>query len=158
MERFEEFLQERKYLLNVSPKTLVSYKCAFAAWQKRGGEPKQWVINMREAGISAISINTYICALNCYWKWAGSDWHLNYLKEEQKVLATLNGEQVRRLVAYKPKGKNQARAHIVACLILDCCLRISEALSLTRQRVDLDNLVAASQGQRLQRTAGAYIV
>jgi len=29
MERFEEFLTERKYLKNVSDKTLVYYRCAF---------------------------------------------------------------------------------------------------------------------------------
>ena len=34
MDQFAEFLKERKYLLNVSPATIVYYQCAFKAWQK----------------------------------------------------------------------------------------------------------------------------
>ena len=98
MERFEEFLNERKYLLNVSHKTLVYYRCAFKSWEVRGGEPKQWVINLRQAGLSAISVNTYICAMNAYWKWLGNGWHLDYLKEEQKILATFSAEQISRII------------------------------------------------------------
>lgn len=147
MERFEEFLEERKYLLNVSHKTLVYYNCAFQSWRKHGGEPKQWVINLRNAGISPVSVNTYICAMNAYWKWAGEDRHLNYLKEEQKILATFSAEQIHRLIHWKPVGRNQARAHIIAVAALDSGLRISELLGLTRQDVDFDNLILRVKGK-----------
>ena len=40
MERFEEFLNERKYLLNVSPKTIVYYNCAFNGWTKHAPDSK----------------------------------------------------------------------------------------------------------------------
>ena len=34
MDRFTDFLEGRKYLLNVSPKTIAYYGCAFTAWRK----------------------------------------------------------------------------------------------------------------------------
>ncbi len=73
------------------------------------GDWKTWIINLREAGLSAISINTYICAMNAYW--AGTGLKVAYLKEEQKVPDTSSPEQVRRLVTFRPSGrKPQARA------------------------------------------------
>jgi hypothetical protein len=62
MERFAEFLRKREYLLNVSPAALTYYQSAFNAWKKHGdaGDPKNWIINMRNAGISPVSCNTYI--------------------------------------------------------------------------------------------------
>jgi len=83
----------------------VYYQCAFKAWQKHGnGDPKTWIVNMRQAGISPVSCNTFICALNAYWKWAGEPHHLKYLKEEDKTLATLSAEQLQRIIRFKPKG------------------------------------------------------
>ena len=35
----------------------------------------------------------------------------SYLKEEEKILATLNADQTKRLIGSKPKGRNQTRAH-----------------------------------------------
>ncbi len=149
MDQFAEFLRERQYLLNVSPATLTYYRCAFKAWKKHSddGDPKTWVINMRKAGISPVSCNTYICALNAYWKWAGEGKHLVYLKEEQKILATFSADQVKRFINFRPKGTNQTRAHVVCCLILDTGLRISEVLGLRHQDADLDNLVLRVTGK-----------
>jgi hypothetical protein len=46
MERFEEFLRERKYLKNVSDKTLVYYRCAFRSWDVHSqGDCKAWKVN-----------------------------------------------------------------------------------------------------------------
>jgi len=72
MERFEEFLTERRYPKNVSPATIVYYS-AFRSWDQYSyGDWKTWIVNLQQAGVSAISINTYICAMNAYWKWAGT--------------------------------------------------------------------------------------
>jgi hypothetical protein len=69
---FDEFLKERQYLLGVSPKTLIYYRYAFNPWKKHAsdGTTITWIAGMKGAGISNISINTYICAMNAYWKWA----------------------------------------------------------------------------------------
>src|SRR5258708_3560059 len=59
--RSEEFLNERKYLLNVSHKTLVYYRCAFNAWEKHKGDgkPATWIKNMLETGIKPVSNGWY---------------------------------------------------------------------------------------------------
>jgi integrase/recombinase XerD len=150
MDRFAEFLKERVYLLNVSPTTVTYYQCAFKAWTRHASEskdPKQWIVNMRTAGLSAVSCNTYICAMNAYWKWAGEPHHLGYLKEEQKILATLTPAHISRLLQFRPKGRNMQRAHTLTLLLLDTGLRISEALGLAWDRVDLDNLVLRVLGK-----------
>jgi integrase/recombinase XerD len=148
MERFEEFLTERKYLRNVSDKTLVYYRSAFRSWEAHSeGDWKAWIVNLRNAGLSAISINTYICAMNAYWRWAGTGLKVAYLKEEQKVLATLTPEQIRRLASFKPKGINQIRTHTAALLILDGGYRISELLTLPFEHCDFDNLVMKVRGK-----------
>jgi integrase/recombinase XerD len=148
MERFEDFLTERRYLKNVSDKTLVYYRCAFRSWEVHSqGDWKTWVVNLRKAGLSAISINTYICAMNAYWKWLGTGLKVDYLKEEEKVIATLTPEQVRRLAAFKPKGLNQTRTHTAALLILDGGYRITELLTLAFENCDFDNLVIKVRGK-----------
>jgi hypothetical protein len=93
-QRFQDFMRERKDLLNVSDATLYWYRASFRPSEKFGsGDPKRWVVEMREHGLSPVSINTHICALNVFWKWAGEPTRLAYLKEEQTILQTLNAEQ-----------------------------------------------------------------
>jgi hypothetical protein len=42
--------------------------------------------------------------MNAYWKWAETGLKVAYLKEEEKVLATLNLDQIKRIIAFRPKG------------------------------------------------------
>jgi hypothetical protein len=44
--RFEQFLNERKYLYNVSPHTERLYKTASAKWCKHGREPLAFVAGL----------------------------------------------------------------------------------------------------------------
>jgi|ERR1035437_1781359 site-specific recombinase XerD len=148
MERFEEFLTERKYLKNVSDKTLVYYKCAFNSWEQHSqGDWKSWIVNLRQSGLSATSVNTCICAMNAYWKWVGTGLKVDYLKEEEKIVATLTPEQIRTLIAFKPKGINQTRTHTAALLILEGGYRISELLNLPFEHCDFENLVVKVRGK-----------
>ena len=60
-DHFNEFIKERIYLKGVSAATLEWYKDAFAAWDRYShGDPKQFVINMRQAGMRAVSCNSWI--------------------------------------------------------------------------------------------------
>jgi len=104
MERFEEFLNERKYLLERVPQDFSLLQLRFPVT------------------------------------------HLAYLKEEQKILATLGTAEIKRLLECRPavgarKSTNLVRAHLVALTILDTGLRISEALGLSKEDMDFDNLV-----------------
>ena len=74
MERFDDFIRERRYLRGVSPAPVGWYKDAFDAWKRySGGDPNQFVISMRQAGMQAVSSNSWICAMNAYWKWTGEN-------------------------------------------------------------------------------------
>jgi len=94
MERFEEFLTERKYLKNVSEQTLLYYRNAF-----------------RSREVSPVSINRYICALNAYWRWTGIGLKVGGTEGPCHADAPIN----QALVSFKPKGIHQIRTHAAAC-------------------------------------------
>ena len=152
----ERFIQERKYLKSVTHKTLEWYKYSFHAFRGAMGSKDTIgakIAELRQRGVSATSVNTYLRTLNAYFRWMHTEGHtkalirLPPLKEEVKVLATLRPEHVQRLVQLKPKGPWEQRIHTVAMLLLDSGMRIDEALSLRREDVDLDNLLVKLHGK-----------
>jgi integrase/recombinase XerD len=156
MELFEQFIQERVYLKGVSPKTVISYQCAFKAF---GGATEsksammQRIAELRAKGISPISVNTYLRHLKAYLRWMEQEGHtkeplrVQFLKTESKVLSTLSPEHIKRLLGFRPRGINQSRTHTAAMLMLDCGLRISELLGLQFEHCDFDNLVVKVKGK-----------
>jgi integrase/recombinase XerD len=62
-------------------------------------------------------------------------------------IQTLTDKEIQRLAAFRPKGRIQSRTWVLAMLLLDCGLRIGEALTLERENVDLDNLVLRVLGK-----------
>jgi site-specific recombinase XerD len=151
----EEFITERQYLKNVSAKTLSWYRQSFKAFDGAMESKASMVVRiaeLRQRGVSAISVNTYLRCVNAYFRWLhvehGAELlRIPRLQAEQKIVATLSTEQIKRLLAFKPKGANATRAHLLASMILDCGLRISEALTLTWEQVDLDNLCLRVRGK-----------
>lgn len=156
MELFAEFIQERLYLKGISPKTVIGYQCAlqaFAGATESKPAMMQRIMGLRERGISAISINSYLRPLKAYLRWMVEEGHLKdapkvqFLKTELKVLATFTPDQIKRLLAFRPKRRNEVRAHTVALLILDGGYRISEVLGLLYEHCDFDNLVVKVRGK-----------
>jgi integrase len=80
-------------------------------------------------GVSPIGVNTYLRGLKAYARWPHAEGYLKqplavqFLKTERKILATFSMEQVRRLVTYRPKGRNFTTAHMAILVMLDCGLR-----------------------------------
>ncbi|SRR5579883_277641 len=147
---FEQFVKERKYLHNVSPRTIDWYEQTFN-WLKKY-EPteqgcKDFVIGMREAGLKAISCNSRIRVANAYFKWAGLPLKIKKLKEEQRELPTFTAEQIARIVTFKPKGWCQWRMYALVLALFDCGMRIDEALSLKVTQVDFNNLLLVVKGK-----------
>jgi integrase/recombinase XerD len=71
--RFEQFIQEKNYLANVSPATCEWYKQSLN-WLP-GPSPdeaalKDFVMRMRAKGLTASSCNCHIRAVNSYLHWA----------------------------------------------------------------------------------------
>src|SRR6266849_5913583 len=143
---FDRFTKERQYLKGVTSTTLAWYRHSFRAFGP---------VLAREHP-SAMEFKTYL-------RWAHEEGivhehiKLSWLKEEKKVLATLGVEQVKKLIAYRPAatGANRygkvlwslQRLHVLVCLLLDTGLRIAEALGLTEQDVDLENLLIRVKGK-----------
>jgi site-specific recombinase XerD len=144
-----EFILERKYLKNVTIKTLAWYGDAFKAFTgcETEREVKQRIMELRQRGVSPVSVNSWLRCMNAYFKWNGAGFKIGRLKEEQKVLATLAQEQVKQFIAFKPQGINETRAHMVALLILDGGYRISEVLALPSENCDFENLSVKVKGK-----------
>ncbi|MGB9071465.1 MAG: tyrosine-type recombinase/integrase [Terriglobales bacterium] len=150
MDRFEQFTRERQYLSNVSPATLEWYKHSFK-WLRSESptqdDLKDAVLRMRGKGLKATGCNSAIRAINAYLRWAGSPLKIPQLKEPQLILPTLTVPQVTLLVNWKPKGFCQRRLHLLVLVLLDTGCRITEALTLRTNDVDLDNLLMKLHGK-----------
>jgi len=173
---FDRFTKERQYLKGVTSTTLAWYRHSFRAFgpvlareHPSAMEFKTYLIQRiaelktQGRGNSAISIDTHLRWLKTFLRWAHEEGivhehiKLSWLKEEKKVLATLGVEQVKKLIAYRPAatGANRygkvlrslQRLHVLVCLLLDTGLRIAEALGLTEQDVDLENLLIRVKGK-----------
>jgi site-specific recombinase XerD len=145
-----QFIQERKYLKNVTPKTLAWYGHSFKAFEGALDSlenVKSRITALRDRGVRAVSVNTYLRCVNAYFKWREIDWRLPRLKEERRILATFNQQHVKALISFKPTGTNERRVYALAMLILDCGLRINEARTLTPPEIDLDNMLITVHGK-----------
>lgn len=154
---FDQFLTERRYLKNVTDRTLVWYQVAFKNYQRHiatdapqlpsKASLQQFVVALRQRGVRPVTCNTYIAAMNALCLWLHQEGHapervkLAKLRVEKRVLAVLDDAQMRALIGWKPKTFRQARTHLAVLLILDTGLRISEVLSLRHADIDFDNLI-----------------
>jgi len=107
---------------------------------------------MRQRNVKPVSVNTYIKALNAFCRWLHEEgftpsvWNC-LLKLEKRVLPTLTDEQMRVLLARKPKGFVACRLHALVAFVLDRGVRIEEALTARVSNVDYDNLVVTVFGK-----------
>ena len=62
-------------------------------------------------------------------------------------MPTFSAEQVKKIVAWKPKGFCPSRLHVLVLLLLDTGCRISEAIGLHWAEVDFDNLLLKLHGK-----------
>jgi integrase/recombinase XerD len=158
---FSEFIKERRYLQNVSERAIQWYEESFK-WlvepQPSQQQLKAVVIKMREKGLKASSCNNRIRAINTYLHWAsaGSDvkcgpgcQHLKVpkMKEEKLVLPTFSIEDIKKIIAWKPKSFYERRLYILMLALADTGTRIDELLSLMWTDVDLDNLLLTVHGK-----------
>jgi integrase/recombinase XerD len=147
---FEQFIKERQYLQNVSPRTVEWYKQSFK-WLANPNPNKsdltQFVIRMRERGLKPSSCNNRIRAVNAYLQWLESDLRVEKLKEEQRILPTFSTEDIQTMLHWKPKGYFQRRLHTLMMTLADTGCRIDEALSLKWTEVDFANLLLTVTGK-----------
>jgi integrase/recombinase XerD len=167
MNRFTEFIRERRYLHNVSPATVSWYTHALnwlPSESPTQAELKDAVLRMREKGLKETGCNAAIRAINAYLHWNSgavrkcgpgcTHPRISQLREPQNVLPSLTEAQVKLLVDWKPKQRHfyQRRLHLLALLLLDTGCRITEALTLRVRDVDMENMLVTFDGKgRKQR-------
>lgn len=147
---FEQFIRERQYLHNVSPRTIQWYNEAFKWLQSPNPDEtalKACVVRMREKGLKARSCNSYICAINSYLNWTGSALKVPKLKDEQRLLPTFSTEDITKFANWKPKGFAPVRLQALILMLADTGAHIDEALNLRRIDVDFDNLLILVRGK-----------
>src|SRR5262249_30672791 len=141
---FTQFLNERRYLKNVTPDTVEWYETAFKAFRRALNDDappitksslQSFVVKMRQGNMKPVSVNTYIKALNAFCRWLHQEGHhterleLPLLKLEKRVLQTLTDEQMSTLLTRKPKGFIANRLHALIAFVLDTGVRVDEALT-----------------------------
>jgi site-specific recombinase XerD len=72
---------------------------------------------------------------------------IKQLPNPPKPIKVLSDGEVRRIVTFRPKGRNQPRTWTLLVLMLDTGLRLSEALTLERRHVDLNGLAIKVLGK-----------
>ena len=146
----DQFITERKYLQNVTAATIKWYESSFKAFNGATDSvetAKQRIIELRDRGLSPTSVNVHLRCIRAFWRWQGKDWKIPRLKEEQKILSTLTADHIRRIIHFKAIRRNETRVATLAITALDTGMRIQELLGLTRQDVDVDNMVIRVHGK-----------
>jgi len=166
-ELFERFLKEKTFLTGVSPKTIRSYRQAFNAYQRvlsgsgnasRDDVPtkdilKDFVIGMREAGLSAGGCNVYIRSMNSFLTWLQAEGYvteslrLRQLPQEKKIIPVFTKKHIQALIKFRPSGKYERRLHTLIMMLVDTGARIDEVLTCQVSNVDLDQLIVKVRGK-----------
>jgi integrase/recombinase XerD len=111
--------------------------------------------------VSPVTVNTYLRVINTFLKWLKDEDESLKFKWKVASLEVPTGqrreiftdEEVSKLLKFKPKSFNQTRAWTIAMVMLDCGIRIEEALTLTIQDIDWDGdlLTIIGKGNKLRR-------
>lgn len=164
---FEQFLRERTFLQNVTPKTREWYQTAWQAFaraqQTAGPRPsdaaltradlERFVIHLRERGVKPVSCNTWLRAMNAFCRWLHEHGvtpdlvHLPLQKLEKRLLKTFDEDALRKLLTFRPKTFPHWRVYSVACTILDTGCRIEELLTARVEDFDFHNLLLTVVGK-----------
>lgn len=160
---FQQFLRERRYLQNITPKTVAWYEAAWLAFTRScpSGVPAQltrpalqeFIIQLRDRGVRPVTCNTWIRALNVFCGWLHEQGHclervkLKTLRVEKRIIVTLDEARIRALLTYKARTFDQHRVHTLVCALLDTGCRVDEMLSARVIDFDFDNLLLLVMGK-----------
>jgi site-specific recombinase XerC len=151
----DEFLQQGLYLRNWSPRTVRTYRQGLATLPPALNKSAlaAWVMAHRQRGLTAAGLNMYARTINSYLTWLHEEGYLQerlrvkLLPNPAKPLTTFSDAHVRRILAFRPKGRTQMRTWALIVVLFDTGLRIDEALGLEREKVDLDGLTLTVTGK-----------
>jgi len=157
---FEQFLRERRYIHNVSETTLKYYGEIFRNFKRAGAfdslskqSLQDTVIIMRARGVKPGAINTYLRGINAFLRWLHENGHIpnnltiKPLKAQKRIFKPLSEDELKAIISHKPKDFVEYRLRVILCLLIDTGLRINEALTLEKAKVDFDNMLLTVMGK-----------
>ena len=139
-EHFEQFLRERTYLQNITPRTREWYATAWQAFERSlstappqpydaplisRADLQRFVSHLRERGVKPVSCNTWLRAMNSFCRWLHEQGltpelvRLPLQRLEKRLLKTFDEPALRTLLGYRPRTVQQWRVYTLACTILD---------------------------------------
>lgn len=124
---FKTFLQEKQYLSNLSPKTLVSYEQSYNTYQRVLSRKKEstsqadelptkdtlkdFVIGMRESELSPGACNVYIRSMNSFLSWLFENGHtsehlkIKQVKGRREPIRIFKPTHIQALIKFKPQNQ-----------------------------------------------------
>jgi integrase/recombinase XerD len=108
---------------------------------------------MRKSGLSNGGCNVYIRSMNSFLTWLHQNGHireplkLTQLKVEKRILKPLTDQELKIIFAFRPASFTERRLIALLSVLLDTGLRINEALTLKRAKLDFDNLYLSVIGK-----------
>jgi integrase/recombinase XerC len=159
------YLREKKYIDNVSPKTVRFLTQSFNAFtrvvpevsevESLPGSLNEFVIRLRESGrVKPVTVNTYIRGVNCFLSWLSargslpSGTKIGKLRVDATIPRVVDVGSLRKLVEYRGSSHSLRRVHAIVMTIMDTGLRITEVITLERDGgVDMENLILRVMGK-----------
>jgi site-specific recombinase XerD len=154
--RFEQFLQHGTYLRNWSVTTLRTYRQGLNSLtieHPTKADLDAWVIGLRQKGLTPGGCNMYIRTVNSYLHWLHDEGHastrlrVRVLRAPLRQHTLLAATDIRALLRFPPRTKGDHRTRTLILLLLDTGVRISEALTLERDKVRLDGMLISVWGK-----------
>ena len=150
---YEQFLREKEYMLDRSPKTMAYLRQGAKHFMPiigsamNEGELRRLTLeaitHVLELPVRARSKNTYLGPLRTFLGWLLEQEiitrpvRIKKVKVERKLRETLTTEQIEKLLAYKCKRTYERRIQAASALMLDTGLRSAEWRNLKLADMDL---------------------
>jgi site-specific recombinase XerD len=152
----DDFIKHGTYLRNWQPTTVRTYRQglnSLALEVPTKAELDGWVIRLREQGLTPGGCNMYIRTVNSYLHWLCEEGHVptrlrvKVLRAPLRQHTLLSPADVRCLLRFQPRTKGEHRTRALILLLLDTGIRITEALTLDRAKVRLDDMLLTVWGK-----------
>lgn len=156
---YQDFLREKRYLENLSPKTLRYYQFVFNRWTDYAGalpdrqNLNEFVIRIQESGVSVFTANSYIRGMNAFLSWLHANEHIpeplriKKLKEGKRTLKVYTDKELKSILSFRPRTFADHRLYAMVCMAMDTGCRVDEMLSLKRGSIDFENLLVTVLGK-----------
>jgi integrase/recombinase XerD len=158
------YMEERIFLKNASPLSIKSNKINWIRFEKVMGEKrllkeldkmflKEFVIKLREIGLSPTTCNIAIREINTFLKWlfdnefTATQLKMQQLKTEYKVKKDFSDEEIKRFINWRPKTWFEYRRYALILTLVDSGIRVDEALTLTRSEINFYDMEIKVKGK-----------